>query len=773
MILPPQKLSLADKLARHEKTGKNNIEETIDFYIGACNWATHTQEIFDLYNAVEGYLNPDEYKNIHNPFNQKEGSEPLMYNAKLDNINILKGIANLLMGEFGRRVHEFSVISLHPDDDDLYNKGLDVLLKGYYGQYAANELHNVGIQLGQQVKELPPLEQYIEGYKAKFDESRVLCGQEAIDYIKYNCDLDSKYLDLYWDWIITGGFCSFKTVNQDEVVFEVVPRHELYFPLEKHSRFIEDYSFHVRRQVLPMFKIVDFFRGRAPEELIDALEQEITTGLSLQYDDVQMTGRNGLIRLPTLYNSSSRSSNFNSVMSGTNGIELFHVVYTSFRGYQILTYLDELNVERTMEVGEDYVLNKAQGDIRLEKQWESIKMNGYRCLGFYLDCGELEINRAELNNNGVQKSPYNGTIERSITGSLQSLIKDGLPYQRKINVLHYQLEKLINKNKDKITVMPYGLIPRNKGMDTKTTMYHADATSILWIDETAPNASFAAQMIKTLDMSLGAYIKDTIGIIQYIKSEYWDSIGMNAQRYSDVGQNAGKAVTEQAIVRSAIITYELTRQFDKVIEKDYEGLLDHSKLAWIKGKKGNYVRSDSSIAWLNMNQDNAIAHSERSYNVFVRDSSIDTEAIQAMRGQGMNLVQNGADASVIGELWSNNSTSKLTKILRKMDENKKQYDQLMQENQAQAQQQLQDSKNADNEEQRKLEIYKVDKALEGVKYTADSRNNNQRDDMPPEANETTKKLAEHKIKNDSEKVDLQRQQLAQKAIADRNKNNNK
>jgi hypothetical protein len=97
----------------------------------------------------------------------------------------------------------------------------------------------------------------------------------------------------------------------------------------------------------------------------------------------------------------------------------------------------------------------------------------------------------------------------------------------------------------------------------------------------------------------------------------------------------------------------------------------------------------------------------------------------------------------------------------------------MQENQAQAQQQLQDSINADNEEQRKLEIYKVDKALEGVKYTADSRNNNQRDDMPPEANETTKKLAEHKIKNDSEKVDLQRKQLAQKAIADRNKNNNK
>ena len=107
-------------------------------------------------------------------------------------------------------------------------------------------------------------------------------------------------------------------------------------------------------------------------------------------------------------------------------------------------------------------------------------------------------------------------------------------------------------------------------------MHHADATSILWVDETAPNASFAAQMIKVLDMGLGNYIKDVISIIQYIKQEYWDSIGMNAQRYADVAQGAGKSVTEQAIVRSSIITYELTRRMDKFIEREYQGFLDIS-----------------------------------------------------------------------------------------------------------------------------------------------------------------------------------------------------
>jgi hypothetical protein len=61
MILPPQKLSMAEKLQRDEVTGKNNIEETIDYYISQCSWNTINTEIAELYAAVEGILNPDRY----------------------------------------------------------------------------------------------------------------------------------------------------------------------------------------------------------------------------------------------------------------------------------------------------------------------------------------------------------------------------------------------------------------------------------------------------------------------------------------------------------------------------------------------------------------------------------------------------------------------------------------------------------------------------------------------------------------------------------------
>ena len=45
MILPPQMLSQAEKEVRHEVTGRNNIEETIDYYIESCSWHKYSAEI--------------------------------------------------------------------------------------------------------------------------------------------------------------------------------------------------------------------------------------------------------------------------------------------------------------------------------------------------------------------------------------------------------------------------------------------------------------------------------------------------------------------------------------------------------------------------------------------------------------------------------------------------------------------------------------------------------------------------------------------------------
>lgn len=776
MILPIQKLSQAKKEERDSKTGKNNIEETIDYYISCSTWSTQTDEIVSLYRAVDGYISEEDYKGIQNPYGkQKDNDSPSTFNAVLKNFNILKGIVNLLVGEFGRRSHEYVVSSIAPSDEMTYHDGLNIILRNYYSQQVANDLMDIGMNIGQQVRELPPLEEYVSKYKRSFDEQRILTGQEILDYIVYVCDLDFKYIDLYWDWVIAGRCFTYKKVNHDDVYFETVPVHELFVPIESHSRFVEDYSFAVRRQILPAYKIVDLFKGRIPEELIDSMESGINNKFGTLYQDIKLTGRNGAIRLPTIYTDGNLNSNYNrfyNINDTAQGIELYHVVYKTYRDYQVLTYEDAFGIEQEMEVGADYKLNKAQGDISLRTEWENILYEGYRCMDYYLDCGPLLENRADLNQEGLQKLPYNGIIMRSADGTVQSIVKEGMPYQKAVNTVHFQLEKLINKNKDKLVVMPYELVPRKKGINTKQQMYHADATSILWVDGTVPNAAVSSQMIKVLDMSLGNYISQSIELIKYFKGEYWESIGMNAQRYADVGQNAGKAVTEQAIVRSAIITYDLTRQFDKMIEKDYNGLLDISKLAYLNGKKAQYVRSDGSIAFLTMNQDDAIHHTEASYACVVKDASIMSEGIQALRGQALSLIQNGGDHRILGELWKTNNVTKLTDIIGKLDENRKEFEQLMAKQEADNQQLLQDKINQNDEANRELMYYKIDKDYDKTVDAARIRIEGQEDspNVDKDANETDKILAQHKINKENRELALKDRQITLQA---RKKTNNK
>lgn len=769
MILPPQKISKKEREARDPITKKNNIEETADYYIDSCNFNLYTEEILGLCDAVEGILLQDSYKRVQNPHNkQKADGTPLEFNAILENHNILKGIVNLLMGEFGKRSHEYEVCSINPSDDISYKDGLDILLYDYYAQGVANNLNALGFQLGQKVQELPPIEEYVKAYKSTFDETRLISGQEILDYISFNCKLHEKYLDLYWDWIVTGRAYTYKDVNHDDVTFEIVPSHELFIPNEKHSRYAEDMSYAVRRQIMPTYKILDKFRGRIPEELIDALEEETFSGRAMNYSSVQITGRNG--GMTYAQNNASHLQHFNNNIQG-DGHEIFHVVYKTYRKFGVLTYLDQLQQVAEMEVGEDYVLNKAQGDIKLVWDYEGIIYEVYKVLDFYLDGKELLENRADLNQEGLQKLPYNGIQERSKSGNIQSIIKDGLTYQRKINTVHFQVEKMINKNKDKLLILPFGLVPKKQGMGVKEQMYHADATSILWIDETAPNASLAAQMIKTVDLSLGKFIQESLNYIQSVKREYWDNIGMNEQRYADISQGAGKGVTEQAVERSALITYEIVRQFEALIASDYQGLLDLSKLAYINGKKAKYIRGDGSQAFLNMNQDGAAYHSESSYNVFVRDSVQMTEAIRAMRAQATNLIQNGGKISVLGHLFKTNNVTKLTKLLEELEDANTQKEQAMEQQKQDGNMALQEKITENDKANREVKYYEADSQLAGIKYTADSKaDSHSSRDEPKPVSDLDKQLANHKIQKENRELELKREQAkAQKQKANTNK----
>ncbi len=719
MALPNQLLTLEEKGRRNNETGLTNIEETIVHYIDTSGWQQELDEVNQLYAAVEGVINPKDYEAIYKTTNQDSNvNTDFLYKAKLTNYNIVGGIVKLMLGEFGTRSHEYETVNLNPGDDIARYEALNMIIKEWHKAHFLREFKKTtGIELGEE-NPLPALETVINNFNTNFNDATLIKGQEALDFIKFYCDIDHKTLDAFYDWVSTGGCYTYKDVINNEVVYEVVPRNELFvLNMKPGSSFVEDAEVHIRRSIRTPFQILEMLQDEVDKTQLEAFEMEVNSGYSEYNQKYQRTGNNGAM------NSSNGNSNYiNSTIpmtAFTNGIEVFHVIYTSYKDIYILNYIDEFGLEQEKEVTKDYKLQVELGDIVIKQEWYTCKIQGYKVMDYFFKCGEVPFDRSDVDSKGNLKSCYNGIIARTRIGEINSIVKEGLPYQRIVNVIKFSTEKLINKNKDKILVMPYGLVPRSKGISTTKQAYHMDATSILWIDEAAPNAQFAAQMIKSVDMSLNSIINDLGQLAISTKNEYWESIGMNAQRFADVSQYAGKATTEQAIVRSAIITYELVRQFDKMLEKDYQGLLDISKAAWINGVKEGYIYSDSSRGIFEMNIDQANYHASSNYNVFVKDASINTRGIEAMRSYGQAMIQNGASAATVSKMYTTNSTSKVSVLLDKMEKTVQQ----LEEQKAQADHdrsmQLEEIQKELQVAASELKQYEIDSKLEGVKYTAD------------------------------------------------------
>ena len=433
-MLPKQKTTLKEKYAPVNSQidpDYNWFHQTADHYIDYFGYDNQLDEIQKLQNAVEGVIDTNDYAHLLNPFNIDNG-EKLKVGAVLKNHNILKGVAYLMVGEYARRTHDYSVTALNPEDENRYKEGLAKQLRSYYEQETVNQLNQAGVPTGQPTKEQPPVEEVEAGYKASYDSQRVLFGQTAIDYVRFNEDIDDKIIEVYYDWITTGSGYTCKVIRNNDVAYEHVPVNELYSPNETHSKYVEDRSFVVRRRFLPLATILDYFGDDISEKNLVRLEEEYgKDGAFFLANKHINTGENGFIRLPTL---NGGVDHIVSERKNFNGIPVYHVQWRSFEKYGILTYMDELSQIQTVEVDDTYVLNKEAGDIEIEWKWDTCICEVIRILDdIYSKARIVEESRGRLGERGRKKLSYNGICQRSKSGEIQCFVKDGLPYQTLIN----------------------------------------------------------------------------------------------------------------------------------------------------------------------------------------------------------------------------------------------------------------------------------------------------------------------------------------------------
>lgn len=753
-VYPKQKVTTKERNQKND-FGKTWWESNADYYIEESSiFNQDYDELMKLQRLTDDEIDVNDYNYILNPFNT-DIEKYTKFGAKLRNYNIINPVKDLYLGEFGGRFKNIQVLSTNPNEESAYSKELNELTKRYFSQEAVNGLNEAGIETGQPSVEQAPLEQEQESFTRTWKQNRVITGQQALDYIEFDQDLDEKYIQMYDDFLTFGRAISYKGVHHDDVDFERVSVFEYRFPKLPNFTFIEDLPWGVRRMVMPVNWILDRFNGKLTDECITWLDEQDEGGNST-------TGGQGYVQLPTAWisNKDDYSKYTLGNINSRDGVELFHVVWKSFKKVGILTYLDELGQIAEMDVDDTYTIDKGIGDISIEWHWESVVCETWRIgESFYVDSDELAYNRAELNNKSAQKLPYNGRYNITAEGKVKSIVKSGEPYQVLFNIFHYQFEKIMNKNKDKLTVLPLGLLPTGKnGWDAEKSMYYAEANSYLFIDETKPTASLALQGIKVLDMGLGNYAKEMIQFIQTIKQEWWEQIGMNRQRFGDVNSSDGKGVNEQAIYRSALISEELNRKFEKFQEKDYAGLLDLSKIAWINGKKGQYINSEGKELMIQLNPDDAIYHLESDFDVFVKNSRTENDKIDGLKQLAFAYAQNGGRAAEWMEMLDTTNFTKAKEIITKGEEITRRLTEEREDKTLQNQKAIEDGIRESEEAEREVKRYVADRQYDA---TVDSTMLRMGDEVEVDTSGEDRKIGIEEAKF-NHTVDVDKKKLAQK-----------
>lgn len=652
-IRPKQKLLSTQKTEQWYQENGRFIFDRANFYSGD-RW-----EMNVLYQAAMGLIEKSAYKYVLNPYNTgEENLSSRQYPAQMRNYDIISPIIGSFVGEKGEKPFNHTVISTNSDAPNKFKEDLAKAIEATAAQQIVNELNTQGFPTGVPSKEVPSLNKVIEQHRESYNDKRAIFGQEALDYIKYDLNLKDKYQEAIYDWIVVGRTYSYKDIYKNDIIHQIVPPTEMWHGTSE-TGFIEDSDWAMRRTRYNLNNCIDRFHEVLTNDEVTWLEEKFRNG-NTQVSTTFIQTAN----LDKIANSSTQ----NSIGNSGDLIDIFHMTWKSFRKYGILLYIDELSGQQLeMEIDESYVLNKDKGDISIEWHWENQTEELYilgdptgECLYKYMR--PIQCQRTELSNTSKGKLPYNGRVGYFERNKINSVVKTLLPYQVLFNIYHFRSELTLARNKDKIMLMPKGLLP--EGWGTDKFLYFAEATGVAFFDETKPNAAAVLNAIKGIDMGLGNYVSQMRDLLAGIKMEAWDAIGMNRQRYGDVKASDGKGSNEQALIRSAIISSEMFRRFERLEESDLQGLLDYSKLAWREGKKGMYITSDGRKAWLNLEKPEE--HLEAEYGIFAISGREEQIKLETARQYAFGWAQKGASpASTVLEVIDSNNISRLKQIIKK------------------------------------------------------------------------------------------------------------
>lgn len=658
MHLPNQRLTDSQKVEKFGSTqdwGKAVMQSLLNFGFSSYGNIDYydIQVNIDLYN---GYLNMNDLSYVTNPFGMSQGAFP----ATLQNYNIIKPKIDVLVGEEIKRPFNYKVISTNPESvtrmEETKKEMVIEMLKGIFIQ----ELYNAGQvedpnQVPEQVMTLPQIEQYMN---TSYSDMREILGQQSLDYLVYYLDLKNKFNKSFKKYLITGSEIYYNgLISNEPVCLEVDPRY-FYAEMSNDSSYVEDAQFCYYQRFLSPADIYDQFYDVLEEEDINKIEQ-------MKQGQNYMTLMDSNLGVPITYSDIDMSSK--GIYNNQNLIRVVHMCWQSLRRIGFLTYMDpETGEELETIVDESYKPNKELGE-KIEWKWINEVWEGTKIgSDIFVNVRPLPNQSKSLDNPSKSKLPYIGVFKH------QSLVSIMKPHQYFYDVLMYRLELSIARSGDKAMVMDIAQIPRSMGIDTEKWMYYLKTLGVAFINSFEEGSGkFAGKtssfnQFQSIDMSMANIAAQYVQLLDKVEDMLGEISGVSRQRQGQVTSSELVGNVERSVMQSSHITEPLFFIHSEVKRRVLTSLLEIAKLAWINGKKGQYVTDDMQRVFFNID---GTEFADSEFGLFISNSSKDDRVLETLRQLAQGAVQAGTvGLKDIAEILSTDSVANVKRKLEAAEE---------------------------------------------------------------------------------------------------------
>ncbi len=708
--LPPQKKTYKQKNTKWRKECANALDTGVSYHFNASTRRTVKNKYINQ-NLYEGKLDPRDMVSVLNPGNVDASFIP----KNIQHQPILVPKIDLLVGEELKRPFDWAVMIGDPSGISMKEEEKKKLIDKRITEFIESSSEE---KSDEELKaEMGKMNIF---FRYEWKDLREVRASKLLKHYYKALNFKEKFNEGFKDALINGEEIYQCDIQGNEPTFTRLNTSKVYTVRSGYSSRVEDSDIIILEDYWSPGKVIDEFYDQLKPSEVDRLSNGYMSsdGNFSQEAFAQsfIIGEAGTQMIDGLMSAVEVGGNdISKVYIDSDGnVRVIRGYWRSQKLVLRVSYYDEETGDlQTKIMSEEYIVDEGRGEtaekLWVNEWWEMTKVGS----DIYLSMQPKQVQYSRMSNPSKGHPGIMGEIYNFNQGKSTSMIDRMKSYQYLYDIIWYRVNRAIEKNLGKILEVDLAKMPA-KWTIHKWLGYAADygigfvdsSKEIMKGPATGRTAGMYNTTGKAIDVETGNYIQQHINLLEYIKSEMSEIVGITPQRQGAVSSQETVGGVERAVMQSSNNTEWWFQKHERLKLRALTVFLETAKIA-LKGNKLKLqnILDDFSTEVFEVDGDQ---FAEMDYDIFILADNRIKEMDQALNQMAHAFMQNGGSMGVVMDILFSESMADKRKRIELAEFEKSQQEQAAQEQAMKMQKEQLAAAEAEKAKEREVELYTVD-----------------------------------------------------------------